>query len=218
MAKRNWTKAEYELLRTTGNVPGRSRRAIHRVKLRLGLCDKCEPRLPWTDQSVAQLLSLMDQGYTPTQIEEQKLLPFTRMAIQKKLCRLGLTKPCPMQKLPMEWRERLKQFLRNSWEGKTPADLAELWNKTYPTRAVKTKLIASYLQRLHIKISHGEVKRIQHQRKREQKLWEKHRKESPANALEQIRLSRARFMRSRLDRNRDIWTGLSIPEEVLLEK
>lgn len=218
MPNRNWTKEEYELLRTTGSVPGRSRRAIKRVQLRLGLRAKNTPRRPWTDELVAQLLALHEQGYTTQEIVNKQLLPCTRMAIQKKLCRLGLAKKCPANKLPLEWRERLKQFLMNSWQGKTPADLAELWNKMYPMRAVSEKRIVAYLQRLKIKIPAKEVLRINNQRKREKKIWEKHFGDTPEKVMERVRLSRAKFMQSRLERGRDLWTGMDLPEEELNEK
>lgn len=213
----NWTKEEYELLRTTGTVPGRSRKAIRRVELRLGLRKKCDPRGPWTDEAERQLIELFNQGLSARQIAKQQLMPFTQTAIQKKLCRLGLAKRIPMFKFSLVWRDRLKEFLKANWVGKTPAELAEMWSKQYPMRAVTAKRVAAYLRRLNIKVCYGEVQRIHNQRKREARILKKN--DTPLDKkLEQIRLSRAEFMRGRLERSRDIWTGMVVPAEELTEK
>lgn len=213
----NWTKEEYELLRTTGTVPGRSIRAIRRIQLKLGLRKKCDPKGSWTVEAEQQLISLSNQGLSANQIATQRLMPFTRTAIQKKLCRLGLAKKCPMFKFSPAWQDRLKEFLKANWVGKTPAELAEMWSKQYPTRAINAKRAAAYLRRLDIKVCYGEVQRIRNQHKREARILKKN--DMPLDKkIEQIRLSRAKFMRGRLERNRDIWTGMTVPEEELTDK
>lgn len=212
----NWTKEEYELLRTTGTVPGKSLTAIRRVQLKLGLRKKCDPRRPWTAEAEQQLISLFNQGLSAIQIAKQRLMPFTQTAIQKKLCRLGLAQKCPMFKFSPAWQDRLKEFLKANWVGKTPAELADMWSKQYPTRAINAKRAAAYLRRLNLKVCYGEVQRMHNQKRREAKIL-KNQNLPLDKQLEQIRLSRAEFMRGRLERSRDIWTGMSVPEEELAD-
>lgn len=213
----HWTKEDYELLRTTGTVPGKSPKAIRRAQLRLGLRKKCNPRRPWTAEAEQQLISLFNQGLSARQIVRRQLMPFTETAIQKKLCRLGLAQKCPMFKFSPAWQDRLKEFLKANWVGKTPAELAELWSKQYPTRASNAKRVAAYLRRMGIKVCYGEVQRIRNQRRREARILKK--SGMPLDKkIEQIRLSRAKFMRGRLERNRDIWTGMTVTEEELADK
>jgi hypothetical protein len=40
---------------------------------------------------------------------------------------------------------------------------------------------------------------------------------SPKDLAESLRLNRAEMMRKRISQNRDLWTGLPLPEEILIE-
>jgi hypothetical protein len=68
---------------------------------------------------------------------------------------------------------------------------------------------------LKIKIPYGEVARIKLLRKKENDLKESIL--SPKDLTESLRLTRADIMRKRIAQNRDLWTGLPLSEELLVE-
>lgn len=214
---RNWSKAEYEQLRQTGVVPGRSKIAVSRAKLRLQLRAQERFRRPWTEQEIQQLCVLYTQGHTAKTISENGLLPFSKYAVQKQLCRLGLAAKNEICRFTPDQRAIFRRFLQEHWEGKTPEELAKLWNAQRATVPVDKKRVARYLADLRIKIPHGEVLRIKMQRVREAKIRAAAARTgaSPTETLERIRRGRARIMRRRLEKGRDVFNGLPLPPQEL---
>lgn len=216
---RNWSKAEYEQLRNTGTVPGRSKRAIAQAKIRLALRSKERFRRPWTEAEIQQLCLLYTQGHSAVTIAKRGLLPFSRMAIQKQLCRLGLAAKIEIRKLTPDQRALFKRFLQAHYEGKTPEDLARLWNAQYPRLPVDKKKVVRYLSNLRIKIPYGEVQRINKQRKREAKVHAKAEAErtSPDQLIDDIKRSRIEMMAKRVEKGRDVFNGLPVRGELYQE-
>jgi hypothetical protein len=174
-------------------------------------------RRPWTDAEIQRLCELYAQGHTARTIAQANLLPFTRDAVQKQLCRLGLAAKVAMVKFTPSQREKLKTFLREHWLGKTPEELTQLWNQQHPWLAINKKRTVSYLTRMKIKIPYAEVIRMNGQRKREEKILQAAQTSapSPGHVLEQIRQSRIKYLAARLARNRDLWSGMPLtPEEL----
>ena len=131
------------------------------------------------------------------------------------MCYLGLSKKqAPAEYLSKETRDSFKKFLLDNWQGKTPEDLAALWNEKNKIKVKKTKVVY-HLTRLKIKIPYGEVARIKLLRKKENDLKESIL--SPKDLTESLRLTRADIMRRRIAQNRDLWTGLPLSEELLVE-
>lgn len=216
---RNWSQAEYEQLRNTGTVPGRSKRAIAQAKIRLAMRNKERFRRPWTETEIQQLCLLYTQGHSAATITARGLLPFSRMAIQKQLCRLGLAAKVAVRKLTADQRALLKRFLQAQYEGKTPEDLARLWTAQYPRVPVDKKQVVHYLSNLRIKIPYGEVQSINKQRRREKKARAKAEAEnlSPEKLVETIRRDRVRVMARRFEKGRDVFTGLRLSQRALMD-
>lgn len=216
---RNWSQAEYEQLRNTGTVPGRSKRAIARAKIRLAMRNKERFRRPWTAAEIQQLCLLYTQGHSAVTIAKRGLLPFSRMAIQKQLCRLGLAAKIEIRKLTPDQRALFKRFLQAHYEGKTPEDLARLWSAQYPRVPVDKKQVVRYLSNLRIKIPYGEVQSINKQRRREEKARAKAEAEnlSPEKLVEIIRRDRVRVMARRFEKGRDVFTGLRLSQQALMD-
>lgn len=215
---RNWSQAEYEQLRKTGSVPGRSSRAIARAKIRLKLRDKQAFRRPWSAAEIQRLCELYAQGHTARTIARAGLLPFTKDAVQKQLCRLGLANKIAMVRFTPAQREKLKAFLLKHWHGKTPEELTQLWNQQYPWLAIDKKRTVSYLSRMKIKIPYSEVIRMNAQRKREEKILKAVQEDAPsssAHVLEAIRQSRIKYLAARVAKHRDMWSGMPLTMEEL---
>lgn len=205
-----WKKEEIELLKNKRNVPGRSINGIREKLTRLGLRKKRMDRPDWTEENLNKLKELHSLGNSARDIFNMGIFNCSQNAIQKKLCRLGVTKKLKIFKFPEEIRNKFKKFLVENWKGKTPRDLCEIWNKEnaqYPTNVLR---VVSYLDKLGIKIPYDEVQKINNLRKREKELNLANKK-SASDLLEQIRMERIKLMQGRIAKNRDIWTGLPLP-------
>ena len=203
---RRWTDEEIKLIENNRSPIGRTFYGVRNKKTQLGLRQKRQYRPKWSEENLQLLQSCRKDG---KKIEEIcKLLPgHSKNAIQKRLCRLGVVKKNKIFKFPIEIRERFRNFLRSNWQGKTPEDLTILWNKENSKFITNKRRVISYLSEMKIKISYGEVQKINNLRKREQKAISIPTK-SPVDRLERLRLERVRLMRERIEKQHDIWTGL----------
>lgn len=185
---------------------------------RLNLRDKRESRPDWSEENLNKLKELRSQGYSAADISEMGIFGCSQNAIQKKLCRLGLVKKIKISKFPEEIRNKFKRFLLDNWRGKTPEDLADIWNVENAKYQTNVLRVVNYLTKLNIKIPYGEVQKIKNLRRKEQELNLSN-KASAADLLERIRHERIKLMQDRVAKNRDIWTGLpsEVPEETLQE-
>jgi hypothetical protein len=204
-----WTAAEVQALKNNQPLPGRNKNAVRNKLDRLGLRNKRPDRPDWTEENLNKLKELRDQGYSAKDISEMGTFSCSQNAIQKKLCRLGLVKNIKIVKFPEEIRNKFKKFLLNNWKGKTPEDLAEIWNKENAKYQTNVMRVVSYLTKLNIKIPYGEVQRIKNLRRKEIELNLSN-KASANDLLEKIRLERIKIMQERIKKNRDIFTGMPL--------
>jgi len=93
--------------------------------------------------------------------------------------------------------------------------LADLWNQKNKSKVAKGRVIY-HLTNLKIKISYGEVMRINHQKKKEQIIKSSMHKNTKIMD-ENIRIVRMKMMRDRVLQGKDIWTGLPSEEKIEIE-
>lgn len=173
------------------------------------------PRPKWTVEQIQVLESLKASGLNAKQIHETGRLTQSLNAIQKKLGRMNLVRHAKITKFNARQRDEFRAFLKNNWEGKTPQDLAELWNRTHPAPQTNKRRVISYLYQLGLKIHYGEVQSINSARRREEKI--KAIAKSPNELAELLKASRSIVMKRRIRLGRDLWTGLPLPEDALVD-
>lgn len=213
-----WKKEEIELLKSGKSVPGRSANGVRKKLIDLGIHKKRSYRPDWTEGDLNKLRELCVGGKKAKDIFKMGIFNCSVNAIQKKMCRLGFAdKIKNFKRFPEEIRNKCKKFLLDNWEGKTPEELMNIWNvENHNFQANKNRIIA-YLMSLKIKIPYGEVHRINSLRKKEQKLSFSGGSSSSSDVLERIRSERVKLMCERLEKKRDIWTGLPLLEGLLDE-
>lgn len=213
--KRAWTQDEINLLKSSdprkAKIPGRSRQSIVCMAIRLKLINKKPAKRPWKKKDEKLLVQLAKEGKTPSQIVKMGVFSKSRNSIQKKLCYLGFAEKAPqIKKFPQDVLSKFKEFLKENWKGKTPQELTDLWNEHNEFKIAKNKVVY-HLTAMEIKIPYAEVMVINHLRKTEEEI----KKEGASSAKqldENLRLARAKIMRERILKNRDIWTGLPLKE------
>jgi len=202
-SRKTWSETEIESLKQNKIITTRTNNAIREMKNRLGLRSRRKPRPNWLEENIKKLKELAEQKLSARKIHGLGLFSCSLNAIQKQMCRMGLAKKLKVFKYPSHIRQKFENFLVRNWEGKTPEDLVELWDKEntkYPTNKRK---VCFYLTRLKIKIPYWEVQKINRLKKKELQI-----KITPSkNAIEQIRIERVKMMRSRIEKNRDLWNG-----------
>jgi hypothetical protein len=221
-ARKPWLKKEDELLKKLVkqgksakdifqlNVLPYSRNSIQKKMGYLGLARK-----PWLKKEDKLLKRLVKQGKSAKEISQLNVFPYSKNSIQKKIrCSVLAEKQAPAEYFSKETLEIFKKFLVDNWQGKTPEDLVLLWNNKNPTKICKRKVVY-HLGKLKIKIPYVEVARINFLRKKEEKL--RNSIISPKQLAESLRIIRADMMEKRMLRNRDIWTGLPLSDEILNE-
>lgn len=218
-SKKPWTEEEINLLKQNKIIPNRSKNSIDSMKRRLNLkiknYDYKKRFTPWKKKEENLLKKLVQQKETARTIFNMGVLPYSRNSIQKKMCHMGLAKKSPMRNIfSKEDKEKFKNFLLDNWVNKTPEELMKYWNKNNQNKVSKSKVVY-HLTNLKIKIPYGEVAKIKNQKKKEEFIKVSFHKNSKTFE-ENIRLTRAEIMRSRMLKGRDIWTGL--PCEPSLEE
>lgn len=210
--KKPWTKEEIELLKKNKTVPNRTKESIRCQLDRLGILKKQPYRKPWKKKDECLLRKLVKQNHTTSEIFKMGILPYSKMAIQKKICNLGLSKKSKTRRLSKLDLLRFKNFLKENYIGKTPIQLCEAWNQNN-TIKVSKKQTVYHLSKLKIKISYAEVIRINIQKEKEEKIKKSFNK-STKTIDQKIRESRAEIMRKRFSQGKDIWSGLPITENI----
>lgn len=217
-SKKRWTKSEIAILlikKEKTLLPNRTKDAIRRKLVQLNIVQKKEHRKHWPQEHEQILISLTKENKTAKEIFNMKILPYSKNSIQKKMGLLGLSKTqAPIEKYDPETLKNFKEFLQNNWQGKIPEDLENLWNQSNEIKTNKKKVLY-HLYKLGIKIPYGEVASIKFLRKKEEVI--KNLGLNPKDLLEQIRVSRAKLMKKRIKKNRDIWTGMPINEPIEME-
>lgn len=218
--KIKWTEEEIKILKEAKDksniyLPNRSKDAITRMLCKLKLRKKGKFRKPWSKKDEIVLKKLVIEGKTPSDIVRMGIFNYSRNSIQKKMCFLGLSKKAPKcEFLSKDNLEKFKKFLQENWIGKTPEDLVELWNKE---NIIKTnyKKTLYHLYKLKIKIPYAEVSIINNLRKKEEEIANKQIGDKTTKSMsDSIRFARAEVMRKRILKNRDIWSGLPLSENL----
>lgn len=176
---------------------------------------KRPPRPKWTEDQIKTLEDFKSRGMGAREIVASGLLPQSLNAIQKKMGRMSLVKPVKIVKFNARQRDEFRAFLKKNWEGRTPQDLADLWNQTHPALQTNKRRVISYLCQLGLKIHYGEVQSINSARKREERI--KAMAKSPNELAELLKASRSIVMERRMRLGRDLWTGMPLPEDDLID-
>ena len=176
---------------------------------------KRPPRPKWTEDQIRKLQDFKSRGMGAREVAASGLLPQSLNAIQKKMGRMSLVTPMKIVKFNARQRDDFRRFLQGNWEGKTPQDLADLWNQTHPAPQTNKRRVISYLTQLGLKIHYGEVQSINKMRERDERI--RATATSASELAELLKASRSVVMERRLRLGRDLWTGLPIPAEDLVE-
>lgn len=206
--KSRWSDSEMVELEKKGFALERTKNSIRQKKTRLGLRIKCEHRKKWDDDQIKKLREMRGQGLSAREIQKTSVFSFSVNAIQKQMCRLGLANKIKVFVFTKEIRQKFANFLTNNWEGKIPEDLVEIWNKENSRFPTNKRKVVSYLSRLKLKIPYGEVQRIKNLRRKLEKIHNS--VDTSTNTLEKIRQERVIMMRKRVEKGRDIWTGMPL--------
>jgi hypothetical protein len=219
-SKKKWTQAEINALKNKkAFLLKRTKNSIRRKLRELNLVQKEEHRKHWPENHNEILIGLVKEKKTAKEIFNMKILPYSKNSIQKKMCYLGLckSKSAPIEKYDEETLNKFKKFLENNWQGKIPEDLEQEWNESNNIKTNKRKVLY-HLYRLGIKIPYGEVASIKNLRKKEELIKSNYIGSSGiAKLSEHIRIARAKLMQRRIEKNRDIWTGLPLKEPIDME-
>lgn len=212
--KKKWTKEEIELLKNNQIVPNRTKNSIKNKINRLGLVPKKLYRKPWKKKDEQLLKKLIKQKYTITDIFKMNIFSCSRMAIQKKACRLGLVENKKININNVLSKTNLikfKKFLIQNYVGKTPNQLCEIWNQNNQEKVSRKKTVY-HLSKLEIKVPYSEVIRMNIQKEKEEKIKKTHCK-STKLINQKIRESRVEIMKKRFAQGKDIWSGLPLSEQ-----
>ena len=201
-----WTDEELSLAKKNTMPPSRSFKGFRNKVTRMGLRTRRAARPRWSQDQIEKLNRLASEGHSARSIHKGGKLLQGINAIQRMMCRLGLAKKNKIFKFPHEVKERFKSFLVQNWQGRTPEDLSELWSKeNFRFPSSKRKVISALVE-LKIKISYGEVQKINNLRKKEKKIMES--TSLKKNVNDEIRMVRVNMMRRRIEQKRNIWTGM----------
>jgi ribosomal protein S12 len=211
-----WTSEEIELLKKNLTVSTKHPNSVKRKLTELGLRKKRETRQRWTDEEIKKLIELKNQGKSAQVIYQMEIFSKSENSIQKKLARLGLVNKLKIFKFKDITRLKFKKFLLENWQGKTPLDLLEIWNKENHKTPANLSKVINYLNNLKIKISCYEVQKINNLRKKEKQLNLEN-KGSPEKLIEKIRLERIKLMQERIAENKDMWSGIDLHEKIDLD-
>jgi hypothetical protein len=109
---------------------------------------------------------------------------------------------------------RFNKFLLDNWRGKTPGELASIWNKENSRYRTNSVCVVHSLNRLKIKIPTDEIQGIKRLREKESAIKKGKRYTSSKDLFEQIKAERIKLMMVRVEKNRDLWTGMEAEESV----
>lgn len=207
-----WTEEEIKLLKNKKPIPGRSRKSVNRKRIGLRLF-KRKPRKSWTLENERKLKKFVKEGHSALQIFKMGVLPkkYTRVSIQKKICRLNLSKKTIIKYKKFSSdivRISFEKFLKDNWKNNLPKELSNQWNRLNPKEQVSHRRVIRYLSKLNIKVSSYEMRRIKTQKEKEKNIIDvAHQFKNVKNLNETIRLNRVELMRKRFEQKKDIWDG-----------
>ena len=113
---------------------------------------------------------------------------------------------------------RFNKFLLDNWKGKTPGELASIWNKENSRYRTNSVSVVHSLNSLKIKIPTEEIQGIKRLREKESILKKGEEHASSKDLFEKIKAERIKLMMSRVEKNRDLWTGMETEESRQLSK
>jgi hypothetical protein len=173
---------------------------------------KCTKKKSWNKSQEEILRKLKSEGKSSLEIFKMKIFPYSKNSIQKKICRMGLSKNS-QNVLSKTDIIKLKKFLIKNWKEKTVHQLVEIWNNNNMPPINKNKIIY-HLNSLGLKISHSEVKIIDKLNKEEKIIREETSHKSAKLMEEMIRSKRVEVMRRRAELNKDIWSGVNVQDSL----
>jgi len=212
-----WSEEELEMIRGGAvEIEGRSTCSVMNMRRRLGFKTKRKPRKYWTDNKEKLIRKLHSKGMSARDMISAGHFPKrTTMAVQKKLCRMGLAKTIKTKRMKEIVKLRLKKFLSERWEGRSTDELAEMWNLEHDHK-IGRSTVARLLLKMNIKVRCHEIQKMNNLRKKEIEIFA----EGAASSKildERIRAHRVKLMRERFEKNRGVFTGMDLEEEVLAE-
>lgn len=206
-----WSDEEVEMIKGgTMTIEGRSRCSIMHMRCNLGLQHARAPRPEWTPDKEELIKSLHEKGMSAKDmIKAGHFQDRSEMAVQKKLCRMGLVNKMKA-KMPELARMRLKKFLAEKWEGRSTDELVEMWNQQSEHK-VGNSAVVKHLKQMNLKVDRCEVQKINLLRKKEKRIMSEG-ASSQKILEEKIRALRVEMMRSRFERNKGVFTGMELEE------
>jgi hypothetical protein len=145
-----WSAFEIMSVKLGRKVPGRSEYATRNMIARLGLKKKRKPRPSWLPKDECLLKKLREKGMSAKEIRTAGFFTnLTVMAIQKKICWMGLSKKIPTRILPKENRKRFKAFVAKN-RHHTPAEILHDWNSANPDKKVTRRSVLKSLKSIGV--------------------------------------------------------------------
>lgn len=176
----------------------------------------------WTESEIEKLKTFVSKGMNSSSISKLKVFEKSTDAIRKMMRRLGIANvgstievPCRSKKIkfPHEVKQRFKSFLSQNWRGNTPQDLSEIWNKENSRFTCDAIKVTATLSVLGLRIPDCEIEAINKLREKEHQIIKENTSNSSCLA-EKIKFERIKLMQERIEKNRDIWTGMPLREGV----
>ena len=106
---------------------------------------------------------------------------------------------------------RFEKFLLDNWRGKSPGELASVWNRENARHQTNSVLVVHSLSELKIKISTDEIQNINSLRKKEDSIKQSGKRTKSFDV--EIKTERIRLMMARVEKHRDLWTGSELNQE-----
>jgi hypothetical protein len=180
-ARPPWTHADIALLREQLNrglapsemsIPGRNMVAIQRKAARMGLVGDGIKRGPWSEDERETLRKLVAKGWTARKIFKRKKFPGrSQTSIQKQISRRGWADPERVRRardarrMNPEELARFERYLLKNGLHFTPEQLMLTWNEKAEPKVTHGRVVY-HLQRLNVKPSQHEVRRMSYSRQK----------------------------------------------------
>lgn len=149
-----WSESELELVKKGRlRIKGRSRCAVIDMRRRLGMGAPRRPRPYWTAEKERLIKSLHSKGLSARDmVQEGHFVDRSAVAVQKKLCRMGLAKKMELSRLPKKVNKVLLEFVSENWKSLTPAQMTETWNSQNPKHKVNKGRVRKSMREIGVKL------------------------------------------------------------------
>jgi len=149
-----WSDEELDMVRNgKKRIKGRSKCSIMNMRRRLGFVTEREPRVYWTKEKETLLRSLHSKGMSARDMAKKGFFKDrSAMALQKKLCRMGLAKKMKIKRLPRKVRKEFLVFISDNWTSLSPYQLMEKWNSENPNHRVNKGRIRKGFREIGVKL------------------------------------------------------------------